>query len=228
MVKYTFSLAVLAVAASAAAGQTLTPVPVTSAPVAALAGTVAPVAAVTGLATTAPATTAPGTTAPATTAPLGVSSAPVTVAPVPAVVASAAPISGTDAPVSGTAAPVLAPVPVPAPFLAPTTPGSTTVDYFDEPLLKWSTTVGSGLGSGNAVTVSPDGLLVYVTRSNGQLDILQASDGKLKSSITPEVNAAGNPITCSSGVYFGNLFGQQFAAYAIIDQPFGTGFESSR
>lgn len=174
-----------------------------------------------------------------------------TVAPVPVTLATGAPVSITPAPVPGTisTAPVtsitgvpttgitatLAPV-APTIVIAPTvspalTPTLVTNDYFDAAILKWSITLelGERFGSGNAVTPSPDGGLLYITRANGRLDVILASDGSPVFNFTPQPSVSGWAVTCSSGVYFGKVFAKEYAAYAVYDTPpSGSGFDFTR
>lgn len=77
------------------------------------------------------------------------------------------------------------------------------------------------MSRGNGIAVSPDQALLYITRDNGRLDILVASDGSHRWSYTPErVGPNFFPVACSSSVYFGDLAGiGTFAVYNIIDQP---------
>lgn len=105
---------------------------------------------------------------------------------------------------------------------------TSNADYYDMPKLKWATTLyGTGsfgvdaqLGKGNAVVSSPDGVLVYVTLDNGNLHTLSAHDGKPLWSYTPQPLSTGWSVTCSSGVYFGEMRnGDQYAVYAVIDVP---------
>ncbi len=100
------------------------------------------------------------------------------------------------------------------------------MSYFATPKLRWSiqlSRAGPGLaqlGPGNAVTISPDGGLIYVTLNDGSLEIRKASNGDLVKTITPPANALNWAITSSSGVAFGTLQGiGGFAVYAIIDTP---------
>jgi len=134
--------------------------------------------------------------------------------------------SVTMAPV--TTAPVGIPIgSSPAPALGSSSP--TSVSYLTNPLLKWSVSLGFDFGElarGNAVTVSDDGSLLFVTRSSGRIDILQASDGATIFSYSPTA-LSGWTVSCSSGVHEGTFFGQNFLVYAIIDEPpTGSGLEA--
>ena len=136
--------------------------------------------------------------------------------------------SVTMAPV--TTAPVGIPIgSSPAPALGSSSP--TSVSYLDNPLLKWSVSLGFDFGElarGNAVTVSDDGSLLFVTRSSGRIDILQASDGATIFSYSPTA-LSGWTVSCSSGVHEGTFFDQNFLVYAIIDEPpTGSGLEAKR
>jgi hypothetical protein len=112
------------------------------------------------------------------------------------------------------------------PSFYPTIPSN--ANYYDLPELKWSTKLeGTGfsgsdakLSAGNAVTSSPDGVLVYVTTNKGGLHVLAAHDGSDRWSYTPEPIAPGWEVACNSGVYFGNTSnGEQYAVWAVIDVP---------
>ena len=98
-----------------------------------------------------------------------------------------------------------------------------------DPLVAWSVklpestnpTAGlSNLVDGNAVTLSPDGTLLYVTLSDGRLQVLDPSDGSTMFDYQPEPANAGWGLRCSSGVYFGELgtIGA-VAIYGIVDIP---------
>ena len=168
------------------------------------------------------------TSAPVTSAPVVSSTAaPVLPQPTAAPVTSAPFTSGpTATPV--TTAPSSSPSigPTPAPTFAPTSTDG--VQLFSSPAEKWSVTLeaGTGLytgkvGEGNAVTISPDGMLLYITRDNGRLDVLKPSDGTVRWSYQPvPVGPRFNPVHCTSGVYFGNMNGiGDFVVYTIIDEP---------
>jgi len=76
------------------------------------------------------------------------------------------------------------------------------------------------LSHGNGVLASPDGLLVYVTMSNGALQVLSAFDGGNYSRFKPSPIAEGWSVTCNSGVYFGQKRnGERYAIWAVIDVP---------
>ena len=119
--------------------------------------------------------------------------------------------------------------PSPAVTDPPPTPFPTyisNIDYLDDPIMKWSvqlpetgSTLESKIGTGNAVTVSPENSLVYVTLDDGRLEVLSASDGSTRWQYTPPPLDSGWTVRCQSGVYFGEQSGTgKFAIYAIIDQ----------
>jgi hypothetical protein len=105
----------------------------------------------------------------------------------------------------------------------PTT--SVQIDYHNAPRRKWSVqldhTYSSQLRKGNAVTLSPDNVLLYITHNNGRLTVLHAHDGSERWSYKPSLNNTQWPISCQSGVYFGEhpKTGEEFAVYAITDTP---------
>ena len=221
MTKYYLSFTILAMtmAASAVVAQT------SVAPVGT--GTVSPAAATSG-------TVAPAPVSLITNAPVSITSS--TPAPISVTVTTAPVVSSTVIPTTGITATVLPTAPTTTTVIAPTvapasTPISGSNNYFDEAMIKWNVTLALGgrLGSGNAVTPSPDGGLIYITRADGRLDVIQASDGSPVSDFTPQPTESGWTVTCSSGVYFGNLFGNEYAAYAVIDTPpTGSGFDFTR
>lgn len=78
------------------------------------------------------------------------------------------------------------------------------------------------IGKGNGVTLSPDGALLYITHTEGHLSVLRSSTGDPFWEYSPQ-SASTNPIKCESTVAFGELDGQAYAAYAIIEEaPFGS------
>jgi hypothetical protein len=122
------------------------------------------------------------------------------------------------------------PTQTPTVSMAPSNSASPTelefVEYLDSPELKWSVqlfntgaSTGAGIGPGNAVTVSPDGSLVYVTLDNGRIDVLSSSSGEARASYIPPSLAPGWTTSCKSGVTFSELSGVKYAIYAIIDVP---------
>ena len=138
-----------------------------------------------------------------------------------------------DTTISTTVAPTVIPTftPTQKPQEPSQSPAPTTVDgfqYHDTAREKWATALPRGTGlytgnvlKGNNVALSPDGLLLYVTRDNGRLDVLNPSDGTLRWSYEPSAVAPNYyPVHCTSGVYFGShrTMGD-FAVYTIIDEP---------
>jgi hypothetical protein len=205
--KFRFSDLLLVAAVAGVNGQNETDAPVTTAP--------APVLIMVPSDTPAPVPLSPvmmTTPAPVVSP---TTSAPVTPAPSPAD-ASAEPI--TNAP--STSMPVTT---------IPTSSSPTAfslIDYFEDPVQKWTIQLpdtnivfGSKLGKGNAVSASPDGASVYVTLSDGRLEVLSAFDGGVRFSYKPIPTAAGWSVMCKSGVSFSEMGGQQFAIYAVVDVP---------
>jgi len=103
--------------------------------------------------------------------------------------------------------------------------------HYPEPTLKWETrlpdtgTVVSGSPGPrrqNAVQISPDDALVYVTLDDGTLHILDALTGTPTASYTPEkstqTGATGQTV-CTSGVsfYTDRNDNVEYAVYAVID-----------
>jgi hypothetical protein len=109
------------------------------------------------------------------------------------------------------------------------------IEYFENPEQKWTVQLpdtnivfGSKLGKGNAVTASPDGASVYVTMSDGRLEVLSAFDGGVRFSYKPVPATAGWSVMCKSGVSFSELGGQKFAVYAVVDVPPTGGLDDHR
>lgn len=138
-------------------------------------------------------------------------------------------------------APTIAPTKEPSnpPTLLPTVSATPTiaaqVDYFSMPRRKWSVQIdrpySSQLRKGNAVTLSPDNVLLYITHNNGQLTVLHAHDGTERWSYMPtNFNENQWSISCQSGVYFGQhpTTGEEFAVYAIIDTPTDGGLQQPK
>lgn len=98
------------------------------------------------------------------------------------------------------------------------------IDYFNLPRRKWSIDLDtpnfSQLSKGNAVTLSPDNALLYITANNGKLTVLNAKDGSERWSFTPSRSTNNTTVSCASGVYFGEhpVTGEEFAAYSIVDE----------
>ena len=92
--------------------------------------------------------------------------------------------------------------------------------YFDAPLEKWTTSLGSSrLGRGNAISASPDGSLLYVTTQTGNLHVLSAFDGTERWSYNPTSLSSNTVVECQGGVAFGELDGiGVYAVFAIIDR----------
>jgi WD40 repeat protein len=74
--------------------------------------------------------------------------------------------------------------------------------YFDDPVDLWTTTLsGTELEYMNAVTMSPDDQLLYVTGNDGSMKALDPEDGSpVFSYKSPEIN--GYTLMGSSGVSF--------------------------
>jgi hypothetical protein len=98
----------------------------------------------------------------------------------------------------------------------------------DIPERIWFKQLGSATQKGNAVTFSPDGVLIYITTADGSLRVLYASTGEERWTYTPEIGSNGWPVRCRSGVRFGKIDGiGEFAVYSIIDEaPDGGDSES--
>jgi hypothetical protein len=78
------------------------------------------------------------------------------------------------------------------------------------------------LGKGNSVSVSPDGVLIYVTRDKGRLDVYSAIDGSFRYKFTPtRIGPSFFPVQCQSEIVFAELDGMQFVLYSIVDMPTG-------
>ena len=101
--------------------------------------------------------------------------------------------------------------------------------YFDDPEELWVISLNnfltsSDLEKGNAVAVSPDGVLIYITRNRGRLDVHSAIDGSFRFTVTPSSAEPDYfPLECHSGVVFATLeTGETTALYAVIDMPPGS------
>eukprot|EP00521_Asterionellopsis_glacialis_P017575 CAMPEP_0195295390 /NCGR_PEP_ID=MMETSP0707-20130614/17297_1 /TAXON_ID=33640 /ORGANISM="Asterionellopsis glacialis, Strain CCMP134" /LENGTH=443 /DNA_ID=CAMNT_0040356617 /DNA_START=65 /DNA_END=1393 /DNA_ORIENTATION=- len=93
--------------------------------------------------------------------------------------------------------------------------------YFDMPTEKWDQKV-QPVGDGNAVQISPDGKIVYVTSTDGTLTGLDAGSGDIKFTYRPPP-IDDFTITCSSGVsiYPGNASvanDTAYAVYSVVDE----------
>lgn len=111
------------------------------------------------------------------------------------------------------------PTPAPTASVAPT--AEPKIAYPQSPPRKWSRNLGFQTRKNNAVAVSPDGGLLYVTSSDGTLEILYASDGTTRKKHVPVVHASGWTTECQSGVSFGKsaTTTTEFAVYAVEDVP---------
>lgn len=88
--------------------------------------------------------------------------------------------------------------------------------YFERPSEIWNAKVAP-VGSGNAVQISPDAAIVYVTSANGTLTGLDATDGSVKFSYNPP-SVDGAMIGCQSGVSFYDGNDGTFAVYSVVDE----------
>lgn len=91
--------------------------------------------------------------------------------------------------------------------------------YFELPAEKWNSKV-KPVGEGNAVQISPDGAIVYVTSTDGTLTGLDAGNGDVKFTHTPP-QIGDLDITCASGVsiYPGNssnVNDTAYVAYSVV------------
>ncbi|KAI2496540.1 hypothetical protein MHU86_17982 [Fragilaria crotonensis] len=100
------------------------------------------------------------------------------------------------------------------------------IDYVDSPEELWVVSLNNflttnELDKGNAVAVSPDGVLIYITRNRGRLDVHSAIDGSFRFTFTPpRAEPDYFPLECHSGVVFATLeTAETTALYAIIDMP---------
>lgn len=76
--------------------------------------------------------------------------------------------------------------------------------------------------------MSPDGVLVYVTRDKGRVDVHSAIDGGFRFTFTPpRVRPNFFPVKCHSGIVFGSLGKKEFALYAVIDTPMEANVEAT-
>ena len=98
-----------------------------------------------------------------------------------------------------------------------------STSYYEQPLEKWSVQFSNSgsLNSGpNAATVSPDGSLVYVTLYDGNLEVLEAANGKSHSSFTPEPFGQRWSTICRTAVTFGTTSnGETYVIHSVIDVP---------
>ena len=98
--------------------------------------------------------------------------------------------------------------------------------YYDEPVQKWTVqlpftgeAIGNKVGNGNAVSISPDNLLVYITLDNGRLEVLLPSDGARHGGYLPSQLFPNWSASCVSGVAFGQLNSMRFVIHTVIHMP---------
>ena len=103
---------------------------------------------------------------------------------------------------------------------------TTSLHHYQVPLQKWSAQLprvdgesDPSLRKGNAVQVSPDDQLVYVTTNFGNLYIFGAEEGSLVAQHKISPLRSSWRVACDSGISFYNGSDVKFGIYAIIDLP---------
>uniref|UniRef100_A0A7S4IZW6 Pyrrolo-quinoline quinone repeat domain-containing protein n=1 Tax=Odontella aurita TaxID=265563 RepID=A0A7S4IZW6_9STRA len=103
---------------------------------------------------------------------------------------------------------------------------STSLSYYDFPLLRWSVDLRKAGGlidpatsRHNAVQISPDDKRLYVTTNGGTLYVLKPDDGIVARKHVAEAIADGWDVRCESGISFYDGSSEQFLVYSLTDIP---------